>query len=389
MKDWKLGIYVYTDAVVSAPDYAKRLVEETGVDHFIFRAGYGMDIPDSLGKAIEIVRNAKAQVCCMSGTWWGGTIKMLEGLQSKSYESRFPIDMPGSEIDAEIIAKLEKFCKEYKPDAVCLSHARYRHPAYIDAIFDDGSQDSAYLAHMEAAGVPLREVSEARAAWEKTLGASNKTSLLKAADGGLINFLSELSQSSAVKNFFSFRCETVTNSLRAIGKAAKRFEGIAFGSNVYSPIAAEFCGQDYSVWTDIFDFMQPLFPYMEYHHFEPIAAWARYVQKYARLDDSDAIEIAKRLFYMGDTVVPSGIAELDTCGEGNDQQIRSVVEKGLRLTAPYLSESCKLLPILRGVEWGKAVTDILAEQAKSQFGSVIFMGCEYLLSGAPSADRWF
>ena len=391
MKTGKLGVYVYPEAVASAPDYAKRLVEEAGVDYFILRAGYGLDFPAPVGQAVEIVRHANAGVCIMMGSWWGkGNIKPLENLPSKSYESRYPMEMPGSAIDAEIIAKYEKACKEFQPDSVCLTHGRYRHPAYLDGIFDEGSKDTEYLARMEAAGIPRAEVLAARDAWERAMGKTDKKTLLTLAESGMIEFLCELSQSDAFKRLVAFRRETIHQSLRKLRQAVAS-HGISFGSNAYSLTAATVCGQDYDdSYPEICDFVQPLFPYMEYHHYEPIAAWGRYLLQHTQLDEPTAIEAAKQLFYLGGTVCPDSLKELDTCGEGEGSSIRSIVSKELKMCVPYLTKPYKIQPVFRGKQWDHAATDSLVEEAKELgFDSFIFMGCEYLLKGpSPSAD-WF
>ncbi|GHV35396.1 hypothetical protein FACS1894187_08010 [Synergistales bacterium] len=391
MKAGNLGVYVYPEAVVSAPDYAKRLVWEAGVDYFILRAGYGLDFPASVGQAVEVVRGLKVGVCVMMGSWWGrGNIKPLENLPSKSYESRYPMAMPGSAIDAEIAAKYEKACKQFRPDSVCLTHGRFRHPAYLDGIFDEGSEDQEYLARMEAAGIPRAEMLAARSSWEQAMGKTDKETLLKYAENGMIEFLCELSQSDAFKRLVAFRCDTIHRSLRKLRQAVVSC-GVSFGSNAYSPTAAAVCGQDYDdSYSEICDFVQPLFPYMEYHHYEPIAAWGRYLLQNARLDEPTAIEAAKRLFYLGGAVCPDSFSELDTCGEGEGGSIRSIVGKELKMCVPYLTKPYKTQPVLRGVQWDKAATDDLIEEAKDLgFNSLIFMGCEYLLKGpSPSAD-WF
>jgi hypothetical protein len=391
VNEWKLGIYVQPDAIADAPDYAKQLIGEAGVDHFIMRSSYGLDIPDSLNKAVEIIRNTGAKVCFMAGTFWGeANIKEVENLASKSHESQFPMDAPGSAIDDGIIAKLEKLCGRYKPDAICLTHARFRHPGYIDGMFNDGSRDQAFLARMEAAGVPRSEVVDARAALERALDASSKDRLLKAAEQGLIGFVSELTQSRVLERFFSFRCDAVTDSYRKFRQAVKNSGDIYFGSNAYSPIAAKVCGHDYDALAGICEFFQPLLPYMEWHRFEPLAAWGRYLAQHAHLDEPSAIEIAKRLFYLGDAVLPDSCAEMDTCGEGSDQAVYSTVSKELQLCAQYLSKPYRLMPVLRGIDWSKSVTDSLMEEIRQyRFPSVIFMGCAYLTASPPPSDRWF
>ena len=391
MKEGRLGIYVQPESVVAEPGYAKRLIQEAGVDYFILRSGYGLDFPSEVGEAVNIVRGLNAKVCLMLGAWWGrGSIKRLENLPSKSYESMYPMEMPGSSIDAKLVAKYEKACAQFKPESICISHGRYRHPAYLEGIFDEGSNDPEYLARMESKGIPRADVLSARASWEKAMGQADKETLFKYAENGLIEFLCSLSQSDAFKRLVAFRLETIHLSLRALSRAVKS-HGVSFGTNAYSLIASEVCGQDYGdSYTENCDFVQPLFPYMEYHRYEPVAAWGRYILSHAKLDDPDAIEVAKRIFYLGDAIFPDNLKELDTCAEGDGKVIRSIVSKELKMCKPYLSRPYKIQPVFRGIQWDHAVTDNLVEEAKSYgMDSFIYMGCEYLLKEPAPSNVWF
>jgi hypothetical protein len=276
---WKLGLYVYPEAVVAQPDYAKRLAEEAGVDHFILRSGYGLEIPAALGDAVQIVRDLKTDVCLMTGTFWGNAqIEVLHDLPYKSFESQFVMNLPGSDIDAALAAKMGKLCAQYSPDAICLTHARYRHPAHIRGIFEDGAKDPAYLARMKAAGIPRAEVDQARIIAEETLRKSDKKSLQRMADKGLIGFLDDLSQTDAWSRYFEFRTTTVSDSYRSFQNEVKSHAGVAFGTNAYSPNANDVCGHDYDAFDGICDFVQPLLAYMESHRLQPIAAWAVFVK---------------------------------------------------------------------------------------------------------------
>ena len=391
MKEWKLGVHAQPYSVAFAPDYAKRLVEKAGVDHFILRVGYGPDYPAAVGKAIEVIRDLNADVFFMFGVWWGEAMKMVQDIPNKSWESKFTIEVPGSSADTYLIAKMKELCGQFKPDAICITHGRYRHPAYIDGIFDEAGGSEEYRARMKAAGIPREDVLAARADWEKALHRMNKGTLLKGTEQGLVPFLCELSQSDAAERLVAFRCQTVHDSLRAFRKTAKAFDGVTFGTNAYSPIAARICGQTYDVaYAETCEFVQPLLTYMEWHRYEPIAAWARYLQRFSGVDDASAIEASKQLFQLGGTICPDSIRELDTCGEGTDESILSLVGKDLELCAPYLSQPYPVSPVLRGgPQWKPAVIDRLMEKARGLgFRGFEFMGCDYLLPNEPSVD-WF
>ena len=386
MSEWKLGIYCHPDAVSATPDYAKRLVEEAGVDHFVLRSGYDLSYPESQEKAVQVIRDLEAKVCFMVGTWWGGERKAIENLPYKSFESSMPMQMPGSAIDAQLIAKLQNLCNQFQPDSICMTHARYRHPAYLDGIFDEGREDQEYQVSMEAAGIPRSDVLSARASWEKAMGTLDNTSLIKASERGLIEFLCELSQSDAIKRLIAFRRKTVLQSLVTIREAVKK-DGILFGANAYSPWGADLCGQDYNeAYSKISDFVQPLLCYMEWHRYEPIAAWGRYLHQYANADEPVAVEAAKTLFGLGGAICLDSFNELDACVEGNGEAIYSIVSKEIKMCRQYLSKPYRLQPVLRGRQWDWAVTGKLVEEAKALgMDSFIFSGCEYLLKGPAPA----
>jgi hypothetical protein len=87
--------------------------------------------------------------------------------------------------------------------------------------------------------------------------------------------------------------------------------GVSFGANGYSPFGALICGQDYEKsYVETCDFLQPLLCYMEWHRYMPIAAWARYIQQFSRVDEQIAIEAAQNLFFLSGTICPKNLKEL-------------------------------------------------------------------------------
>ncbi|MCL2122337.1 MAG: hypothetical protein FWH28_08835 [Clostridiales bacterium] len=386
MKDWKRGIYCQPAAVAATPDFAKRLMEEAGVDHFILRSGPGGIIPDAQEKAVEVLRELNADIEFMVSTFWGGggPSKPIENLLSKSWESQYLIDLPGSPMDEVLIAKMEKLCKLYKPEAICVTHARYRHPAYLDGIFDEGVDIPEYQARMEAAGIPRSDVIADRALWEKAMGALDSKSLLKAAEKGILSFLCELSQSDAVMRLIRFRQKTVRDSLMAFRKAVTAHD-VSFGANAYPTWGAELCGQDYAnAYAETCDFVQPLLCYMEWHRYEPIAAWGRYLHLHSKADEAASVEAAKILFGLGNTLCPDRLNALDTCAEGNKESIYSIVSEEIKMCAPYVNKPYQLQLVLRGKEWDWQLTDTLVSESKAiGVDSFIYVGCDYLIKGLP------
>ena len=388
MKEWKIGLYTYPDAIAEEPDYAKRLVD-AGLDLFVVRTGYGSTYYDSLEEAVRIVRGLNTQICLLAGAFWGGVTVEIDNPPDKSNEIKWPMDLPGSAADAGIISHLRRLCERYKPESVCLTHARFRHPALIDGIFNECRQDPGYLARMEAAGVAWADVSAGRFAFEKALEAADEKALLKASEQGLIHFLDELSNSDIFERFFSYRCRSVTDSVREFSKAVKAFEGITFGINTYSPTGARICGQNFDDFVDICDYLHPLLGYMEWHRYEPIAAWGRYLLRHARLNEAVAVEIAKRLFFLGGTFCPDSFAELDTCGEGGDRNVLSVVRAELKMCEKYAAKSYQIMPVIKGKVWSKPVIDSLLDDiGLSPFGAFVLQGPDYLLPGVPRSVNW-
>ncbi|MCL2122400.1 MAG: hypothetical protein FWH28_09150, partial [Clostridiales bacterium] len=264
-----------------------------------------------------------------------------------------------------------------------------RHPAHIEGIYHDGDDDPAYLARMEAAGIPYAKVVEMRSAVEQAIGKMDKASLLKAAESGLIPFLGELAQNDIPKRLFAFRRETVREGYRRLEKVV-RSHGVSFGTNAYPPFAVDATGQDYGDFEETCDFVQPLQSYIEFQRLMPIAAWGRYIGQLARLDDVSAIAVSRTLLRLGDAVCPDTIKELDTCGEGDDATIRSILKVEFEMLHQLLPKSYPILPVLRGKDWSRSVIDEYTAEAKRLFGAYVLMGCDYLVPDVPTGSTgWF
>jgi hypothetical protein len=263
---------------------------------------------------------------------------------------------------------------------VGLTHARYRHPAYIEAIFDEAVNDAGYQERMRQAGIPRADMLAARAAWEQALGKLGKKELLAASEAGFVPFLCELSQSDALRRLTEFRRETIYDSVKAYRQAVTKY-GVSFGSNAFSPWGSPVTGQDYDkTFSDLCDFIQPLLCYNEWHRFESIAAWGRYLALHTGIDDEPAvIQAAKNLFGLGEAICPDSLQELDTCLEGGSESVLSFSRIETKMCAQYLDKPYKLQIIYRGRGWDWDTTDqVLAEAREMGFDSFIFNGCEYL-----------
>lgn len=372
-----LGVYASPDAVVAQPDYARRLVGEAGVNQFVLRAGFDpANANPVLGKATEILRGLEVDVLFLAGTWWGGT----EGpAVPGAHESRFPATMPGSDTDDLICRSLETMCTAAKPDGVCVTHSRYRHPAYIDGVFDVG--DAVYQKQMAAFGVEpdaLKSAVDAFFARLSGLPAGKVQALSASRD--LIAFLDAVAGTTAFADFFRFRCAGIETAMKRFRETVLAAGAKRFGSNAYSPIAARLCGQDYAALGNVFDFIQPLLGYMRWHVLQPVVAWAEQFGRRGGMDPKQAALLSARLFRLETAMPPEAVVPGED--EGSSCLVRDVVTRELELVAKA-GLRCAASPVLRGKDdWERAVTDELRRRSDAGFAGTVFQGCGYLVAPA-------
>ncbi|HET8986485.1 MAG TPA: hypothetical protein VFN03_12075, partial [Trueperaceae bacterium] len=66
------SVYVSPAAMCAAPSYARRLVEEAGVECFVLRTGFDPTSTSSyLEQAVALVKALDARCWFLVGTWWG------------------------------------------------------------------------------------------------------------------------------------------------------------------------------------------------------------------------------------------------------------------------------------------------------------------------------
>lgn len=387
---WQVGIYVSPFAITGNAEYARRLVLEKGVSEFVIRTGFDPAAESSnLESAVKIVKDLNASVCFLVGTWWGHIETPPLHRSEKSNESRFPMTYPGSATDDVISEKLRSLSITYSPDEICLTHARYRHPAYISGVFDTG--DKAYQYRMEKSGIHPAMLQESLKLFESALAHMKPEDIKVAAEKGLINFLCDISQNDLFSRFFAFRCDTILEAAKKFRNVVKNCsDHILFGTNAFSTEASEICGQDYHRLGNAYDFVQPLLGYMEWHTVESIASWARFLlQKHPAISETEAIDISKRLFQLKDAFLPSSLGEMDQFGEGTEQSILSVTSTQIKNSAKYIGNGYALLPVLRGRTWPRTViASLIAELNQYDFDGLIFQGTDYLLTPVPE-DGWY
>lgn len=381
MKD-QVGVYLPPQAIVSNPEYAQRLVER-GVNLFVLRAGFDpQNLNPALGAAIEIARKLGVRICLLVGTWWGHAEKEIPLKYGKSFESKFPSHNPGGDTDFIIWQTLSSLCAEYKVEEICLTHARFRHPAYIEGVFEVG--DEQYQESIRAAGINPEEIKKIVPSLSKQIHSMRAADLWELAEHGLEVFIGRLTEPELVEHWFDFRCDRIFRSVSSFASVVHN-SGKQFGTNAFSPIAARLCGQDYLRLSKVCDEIQPLLGYMEWHTLESISAWAKFLLvNAAGLSSREAIAISKRLFYLENALLPEDIYEIDHMGEGGNQAVLSVTKQELNLTAQWLRQNIPLTPVLRGKTWSKETTDQLVKETEMHgFRGIIFQGCSYLAPPIP------
>ena len=319
MPPWAMtrGAYLEPAAVARDPDYAAALVD-AGVTIFLLRTGFNpRRAAPQLEAAVGVAERVGAAVWLLAGTWWGhgvtaGADAMAlpdawrrldrQGLLGDypAHEAQWPMWAPGGSADAAIAANLEQLAG-WNPAAICLTHARFRHPAAIGGLFETGPAwtDALQPAHWERvvagmrASTPgqLAEFAE-RAGGRALIDALDRFAQLGDRDGGG-------GPDAPYADWFARRRTRVRRAESRFLAAARGSGGPALlaGGNAIAPHAAVLSGQHYGELAAHADFVQPLLGYMEWHVFQCGAAWARLLRRcIPGLSEAAALESVWRLF---------------------------------------------------------------------------------------------
>lgn len=394
------GIYVSPASVVAAPDYARRLVEEAGVNLFVLRGGFDPLHEDpELTRAVEVIGDLKAAWWLLVGAWWGqgvqvGTDRMRPVGGWRSYgpdwahEARWNMRTPGGPADDEIALALEGLVKRYAPAGICLTHARFKHPADIAGLFEVGQ--GAFAEQMAVANVSAELLEGASRRVQRALK-DRSASALSAVEGlRLEAFLDGLSDSVVFTRWFALRCQILQRSLSRFHATVKNMSPqVAFGSNAYHPMGARLCGQDYAALSQTCDFLQPLLGYMRWHSLQPVGVWARYLlERTAGLAEADAVRLAAGLMGMDSLSFPTSVAEYPKGDEGPAELTLATVTRQLELCLPLRDARMRVMPVLRGKDWPKEIIRHVAKTAESMnFAGILYQGTEALL-GPPPDQGW-
>jgi len=286
------GLYASAGAVTANPEYAEKLVKEAGVNLFVLRCGFDPLDPDpELSRAIEITKGLGAQNWLLTGTWWGRSsrpqveemIKTVdEGVfpPSQSFETQFEMRGLSGEADRDIGESLAGFCREFSPDGICLTHARYRSPAYLAGMFDYST--GRFEEAMGEKGISPELLASNFATVVDGLKSMNNKDAMRLSQGRRLDaFLNELAGSDLFTWWFDLREAVLRESVSYLRTVVKNFDSnILFGSNAFDPFGAPFCGQYFDRMEGVYDFVEPLLSYMLWHTYEPLVAWARVLHTY-------------------------------------------------------------------------------------------------------------
>ena len=395
------GVYLEPAAVARDPDYAARLAA-AGVSIFLLRTGFNPErTAPELERAVAVAEALGVVVWLLAGTWWGHgiaadaeTMALPDGWQPlarrhllgdyPAHEQQWPMWVPGGRADAAISANLEQLGR-CDPHGICLTHARFRHPAAIGGLFES------------APGWPAPPPA---ADWEHVVAGLNGITPQQfaqlSAGHDLIGALDHLAHrggrrgggSAPFSRWFAVRGERLQTAVNELLATARRAGGdrLIAGSNAIAPHAAALSGQHYGDLAARADFVQPLLGYMNWHVFQCGAAWARLVRRCSdHLSEAAALAGAWRLFGLDPRHLPRSEAEM--VGEGAATMIEPVVTALL----DGVLQQCpaqRVMPVLRGHDWPAEVTRRLEQRIRAAGCPAVFYQGTTVLAGPAPGTGW-
>ena len=396
------GVYLEPAAVARDPAYAAELAA-AGVSIFLLRTGFSPErTAPELERAVAVADRLGVVVWLLAGTWWGhgittgGATMALPGAWQSlarrhllgdypAHEQQWPMWVPGGRADAAIGANLEQLGGRWDPHAICLTHARFRHPAAIGGLFESapGWPAPPPAADWERVvtgldGITPGQFAELSARHDLIGALDHLAHRGGGGSGGAAPFASWFAQRSA-------RLQAAVARLLVTARRAGGDRLIA-GSNAIAPHAAALSGQHYGDLVRQADFVQPLLGYMNWHVFQCGAAWARLVRRCSdRLSEADALAGVWRLFGLDPRHLPRSEAEMD--GEGTAAMIEQVVgallDEVLSACPPQ-----RVMPVLRGHDWPAQVTHRIEQRIRAAGCPAVFYQGTNLLAGPPPGPGW-
>lgn len=396
------GAYLEPSAVARDPAYAAELAA-AGVSIFLLRTGFNPErTAADLERAVAVADRLGVVVWLLAGTWWGHgiaagaeTMALTGEWQSlarrnllgdyPAHEQQWPMWVPGGRADATVGANLEQLGARWRPLAICLTHARFRHPAAIGALFESGPGWPAPppAADWERVVAGLDGITAARfaelSARHDLIGALDHLARRGAGPGGA---------AAPFGAWFAQRATRLQAAVMQLLASARRAGGgrLIVGCNAIGPHAAALSGQHYGDLARQADFVQPLLGYMNWHVFQCGAAWARLVRRCSgRLSEADALAGVWRLFGLDPRHLPRSEAEME--GEGAAATIERVVgallDEVLSACPPQ-----RVMPVLRGSGWPPQVTQRLERRIRAAGCPAVFYQGTEVLAGPPPGPGW-
>lgn len=396
------SIYVAPEAVNAAPEYARRLATEAGIDAFVLRVGFDPASArhDDLERAADAVREIGARPWLLVGTWWGHGLEPgedamrpfaddLVAVHVPAHEAQWRMATPGGPADETVVRALTSLSRRIRPDGICLTHARYRHPASPSALFEVG--EGAFRELMAERRLDVAAIRRALGRVERGLQDVGPSQLQDTARANrLPDFLDLMADTDVFSRWFRLRADLVTRSLLAFRRGIEREnESIHFGTNAYGPIAALECGEDYAQLVEACDFVQPLLGYVGWHVVQPVHAWRAYLAERSPGVSMDAAHaIAAALFGLADTPLAAAPEATSSGVEIDGDQVTSLVARQLSMLEEENLLLGRLLPVLNGHGWPEPATRACARRVEaSGYAGTVYQGTEALVGTAPS-DGW-
>lgn len=379
-----IGLYISAEALAESPDYARRMVEESGISLFVIRTGFDpRKSPARLDRAVVVVAELGVPFQFLVGTWWGAGMEpsgelmraaatLLDCDRTTAHESQWTMAAPGDANDDAVRERILALCAEYSPAGICLTHARFKHPADINSLFDIAG--GPFGEAMAAAGFTARSVASLVGTLEQRLRGLSP----ECAPGlDVIGFLDRIAESDFFSRWFNFRCRQISVSVASIfGPIRQRHRGVELGTNAMGPLFSRLCGQDYRQLADCCDFIQPLFGYMHWHVLQPIQGWATLLHKKSgTIDPATALELSARLFGFDPGELGLNARQRNVSAEDNEAAITAMVRRQVGALRGF--PPARVAPVLRGPGVSARTVQRLVETLQQPgFESILFQGAD-------------
>ncbi len=380
------GLYISAEALAQDRDQARALVEECGVSLFVIRTGFDPREPaPCLDEAVTAVTRLGVSFQFLVGTWWGdgmsapsqpmaATASLLDYDLRMAHEAQWKMVAPGGEYDDHVRVAITALCDRYHPSGICLTHARFKHPADINGLFETAG--GPFGDEMAEAGFSRsRLTSMLGTLGQKLRGISAET----APGTTLIELLDTLTESDFFSRWFEFRCRQVATAVdRMFAPGRQRHPAVSFGTNAMGPLFSRLCGQDYRQLATVCDFIQPLLGYMRWHVLQPIYAWATLLhEKSGTLEPRAALALSARLFGFDSAELALDWNQRIQTEEGDASAIITMVRRQLGALDRF--PPANVAPVLRGQDLASPTTESLVGIVRDHgFQTILFQGADNL-----------